>query len=62
MEPQDSQHDQIEVWNYTVEKVRNRNPMNKNTLKGSQFETPLLEYNGALVFSSSVSKNGRIVA
>ena len=47
MEPQDSQHDQIEVWNYTVEKVRNRNPMNKNTLKGSQFETPLLEYNGA---------------
>ena len=47
MEPQDSQHDQIEVWNYTVEKVRNRNPMNKNTVKGSQFETPLLEYNGA---------------
>ena len=47
MEPQDSQHDQIEVWNYTVEKVRNRNQMNKNTLKGSQFETPLLEYNGA---------------
>ena len=47
MKPQDSQHDQIEVWNYTVEKVKNKNPMNKNTVKGSQFEIPLLEFNGA---------------
>lgn len=48
MEPQDSQHDQIEVWNYSVEKVKNKpNPMNKNTVKGSQFEQPLLEFSGA---------------
>ncbi|WP_315079957.1 pyruvate:ferredoxin (flavodoxin) oxidoreductase [uncultured Clostridium sp.] len=47
MKPQDSQHEQIEAWNYTVEKVINKNPMNKNTVKGSQFEIPLLEYNGA---------------
>ncbi len=47
MKPQASQHDQIEVWDYTVEKVTNKNPMNKNTVKGSQFEIPLLEYSGA---------------
>ncbi|MDR5587263.1 MULTISPECIES: pyruvate:ferredoxin (flavodoxin) oxidoreductase [Clostridium] len=47
MKPQASQHEQIEVWNYTVEKVTNKNPMNKNTVKGSQFEIPLLEYSGA---------------
>ena len=47
MKSQDSQHKQIEVWNYTIEKVERRNPMNKATVKGSQFEVPLLEYNGA---------------
>ncbi|AOR23859.1 pyruvate:ferredoxin (flavodoxin) oxidoreductase [Clostridium taeniosporum] len=47
MRPQESQHDQIEVWDYTIKKVVNKNPMNKNTVKGSQFETPLLEYSGA---------------
>ena len=47
MKSQDSQHNQIEPWNYAVEKVKKRNPMNKFTLKGSQFERPLLEYNGA---------------
>ncbi len=48
MKPQDSQHDQIEVWNYVVEKVANKkNPLNKNTVKGSQFEQPLLEFSGA---------------
>lgn len=47
MKPQDSQHEQIEVWNYTIEKVERKNPMNKSTVKGSQFEIPLLEYNGA---------------
>lgn len=47
MKPQDSQHEQIEVWNYTIEKVKNKNPMNKTTVKGSQFEVPLLQYNGA---------------
>ena len=47
MKPQDSQHDQVEVWDYTVERVKNKNPMNKSTVKGSQFEVPLLQYSGA---------------
>ena len=47
MKPQETQEDQIEAWDYAVEKVKNKNPMDKNTVKGSQFEQPLLEYSGA---------------
>jgi pyruvate-ferredoxin/flavodoxin oxidoreductase len=48
MKPQDSQHDQIEVWNYAIEKVANKKTsINKNTVKGSQFQQPLLEFSGA---------------
>ncbi|MGG7179273.1 pyruvate:ferredoxin (flavodoxin) oxidoreductase [Clostridium paraputrificum] len=48
MKPQDSQHDQIEAWDYAVEEIsKKQNPMNKKTVKGSQFEQPLLEYSGA---------------
>ncbi|WP_300696789.1 4Fe-4S dicluster domain-containing protein, partial [uncultured Clostridium sp.] len=48
MKPADSQHSQIEAWNYSVESIKNKkNPMNKNTVKGSQFEQPLLEFSGA---------------
>uniref|UniRef100_UPI0025E53A59 pyruvate:ferredoxin (flavodoxin) oxidoreductase n=1 Tax=uncultured Clostridium sp. TaxID=59620 RepID=UPI0025E53A59 len=47
MKPQDSQYDQIDVWKYTIDKVKGKNPMNKFTIKGSQFEEPLLKYNGA---------------
>ena len=48
MRPQDSQHDQIEAWDYAVESVKTKtNPMKKFTVKGSQFEEPLLEYSGA---------------
>ena len=47
MKPQETQKDQIEAWNYAVENVENKNPMDKNTVKGSQFEQPLLEYSGA---------------
>ncbi len=47
MKPQETQEDQIEAWSYAVEKVKNKNPMDKNTVKGSQFEQPLLEYSGA---------------
>ena len=48
MKPQDSQHHQIEVWDYAVKEVSpKKNPMSKNTLKGSQFEQPLLEFSGA---------------
>ncbi|WP_294377708.1 pyruvate:ferredoxin (flavodoxin) oxidoreductase [uncultured Clostridium sp.] len=47
MESQESQYDQIEVWDYDVKKVKNKNPMTKTTVKGSQFEVPFLQYNGA---------------
>ena len=48
MKPQDSQHEQIEVWNYSMEQVKNKqNPLKKDTVKGSQFEQPLLEFSGA---------------
>lgn len=48
MKPQQTQHDQIEPWNYATDKVKNKaNPMKKATVKGSQFEQPLLEYSGA---------------
>ncbi len=48
MKSQDSQHEQIECWNYAVEELSVKpNPMKKTTVKGSQFEQPLLEYNGA---------------
>ena len=48
MKPQHTQAEQIEVWDYTINEVKNKkNPMKKETLKGSQFEQPLLEYSGA---------------
>ncbi|WP_066676983.1 pyruvate:ferredoxin (flavodoxin) oxidoreductase [Clostridium septicum] len=48
MKPQDTQEGQIEAWDYAVKKVSaKKNPMNKNTVKGSQFEQPLLEFSGA---------------
>ena len=48
MKPQESQHPRIEGWDYLTETVaKKNNPMNKNTVKGSQFETPLLEFSGA---------------
>ena len=48
MKPMDTQSDQIEAWNYAVEEVTQKtNPMNKTTVKGSQFEQPLLEFSGA---------------
>lgn len=48
MKPQASQLGEIENWEYSQEKVAPKaNPMNKNTVKGSQFETPLLEFSGA---------------
>ncbi len=48
MKPQESQHDQIEAWDYLMHEVSaKKNPMNKKTVKGSQFEQPLLEFSGA---------------
>ena len=48
MKPQESQHPQIEAWDYLTDEVTAKpNPMNKKTVKGSQFEQPLLEFSGA---------------
>ena len=48
MKPQESQHDQIDAWDYLIYDVAPKaNPMNKKTVKGSQFEKPLLEFSGA---------------
>ncbi len=48
MKPQESQHSQIEAWDYAIDEVSAKaNPMNKKTVKGSQFEQPLLEFSGA---------------
>ncbi len=48
MKPQHTQEDQIEAWDYCVNDVApKKNPMNNNTVKGSQFEQPLFEVSGA---------------
>ena len=47
MKPQESQHDQIELWDYSLTLSKKPNPMNKYTVKGSQFEEPLFEFSGA---------------
>ena len=48
MKPQHTQEDQIEAWDYCVNDVApKKNPMNKNTVKGSQFEQPLFDFSGA---------------
>ena len=48
MKPQESQHDQIEAWAYAIDEVSaKKNPLAKDTVKGSQFEQPLLEFSGA---------------
>ncbi|NME82553.1 pyruvate:ferredoxin (flavodoxin) oxidoreductase [Clostridium sp. SM-530-WT-3G] len=47
MKSLESQMDQVEPWDYAVDEVSYKNPMNKYTLKGSQFEKPLLEFSGA---------------
>lgn len=48
MKPFASQQDQVEPWDYCVNEVSvKKNPMNNKTVKGSQFEKPLLEFSGA---------------
>ncbi|WP_425060478.1 Pyruvate:ferredoxin oxidoreductase [Sporomusa carbonis] len=47
MKPQETQHDQIALWDYALQVAPKANPMNKLTVKGSQFEQPLLEFSGA---------------
>ncbi|VBB06671.1 pyruvate ferredoxin/flavodoxin oxidoreductase [Lucifera butyrica] len=47
MKPLDSQMEQAGLWDYAMELKPKANPMNKATVKGSQFEQPLLEFSGA---------------
>ena len=48
MQPQESQHVNIPAWDYLVHDISvKKNPMSVNTVKGSQFEQPLLEFSGA---------------
>lgn len=48
MKPLATQMDQVALWDYVSNKVAHKaNPMNKKTVKGVQFEEPLLEFSGA---------------
>ena len=47
MKPYDSQVKEIENWKFDKELPKLPNPMGVANVKGSQFETPLLEFSGA---------------
>ena len=47
MVPQESQAAQQDVFNYMVAKVSQKPEMEDNTVKGSQFRKPLLEFSGS---------------
>ena len=47
MKPFESQLGQAPLWDFAMSLAPKANPMNKETVKGSQFETPLLEFSGA---------------
>jgi len=47
MKPIETQMHETKNWDYALSLTHKLNPMNKNTLKGSQFEQPLLEFSGA---------------
>ncbi len=47
MQPIESQLPQQANWDYSLSLSPKKNPMNKFTVKGSQFEQPLLEFSGA---------------
>lgn len=47
MKPIETQEKEIENWNYAVTVPVKSDVMEKNTLKGSQFQQPLLEFSGA---------------
>jgi len=47
MKPIDTQNAQIEAWDYAVNLPHKENPADKNTVLGSQFEQPLLEFSGS---------------
>ncbi len=47
MEPIETQMPEMENWYYSLDLPKIENPSNKETVKGSQFETPLFEFSGA---------------
>ncbi|MBC8016083.1 MAG: pyruvate:ferredoxin (flavodoxin) oxidoreductase, partial [Sporomusaceae bacterium] len=47
MLPLETQMNQAPLWDHVANISPKANPMNKNTVKGSQFEQPLLEFSGA---------------
>jgi len=47
MKPIETQQEQIENWEYAIKLSPKENPANPETVKGSQFEQPLLEFSGA---------------
>ncbi|WHH58531.1 pyruvate:ferredoxin (flavodoxin) oxidoreductase [Petroclostridium sp. X23] len=47
MKPIETQTVEIENWEYAMQLSVKENPMNPETVKGSQFEEPLLEFSGA---------------
>ena len=47
LKPLDSQMEQAMLWDYAMSLEAKANPMSKETIKGSQFEQPLLEFSGA---------------
>ncbi|MDR1066978.1 MAG: pyruvate:ferredoxin (flavodoxin) oxidoreductase [Clostridiales bacterium] len=47
MKPIDSQRNQIPNWEFAIALKHKENPANPETVKGSQFEQPLLEFSGA---------------
>ncbi len=47
MKPLGSQMEQADLWDYAMSLSTKPNPMNKETVKGSQFETPYLQFSGA---------------
>ena len=48
MKPIETQRDQIKAWDYATRKLKpKKNITTKTTVKGSQFEEPLLEFSGA---------------
>ena len=47
MKPLESQEKENANWNYSMSLSKKKNPLGKYSVKGSQFETPLLEFSGA---------------
>ncbi len=48
MKPLETQEAEIANWDYAIDEVSHKaNPMGKGSVKGSQFEQPLLEFSGA---------------